>query len=292
MKRRKIDKKKEITKIRSKKIKNSTTNKRIKEREPDLWKEVYSGLKLFGKKYKNFREKQKIKKQKEEQIKLKEQEERELQEQEEQKLQEQEERKLQKEQKLKEEEQRRLKAREEQKLEEKRIKEEQQEQERQDRIHKEKIRKEQQELERQRYIYEERVIKGDQERLKQLEKVRQLRKEEKQVKEERELQKEQKLEEKKIKEEQQEPREERKRLNGKVKWFNGAKGYGFIERQDEEKDIFVHFSAVKKSGLKYLEKGEQLTFEIKNSDKGPSAINLQKVTNLQKAPVLKLVKKN
>jgi len=274
MKRRKIDKKKEITKIRSKKIKNSTTNKRIKEREPDLWKEVYSGLKLFGKKYKNFREKQKIKKQKEEQIKLKEQEERELQEQEEQKLQEQEERKLQKEQKLKEEEQRRLKAREEQKLEEKRIKEEQQEQE------------------RQRYIYEERVIKGDQERLKQLEKVRQLRKEEKQVKEERELQKEQKLEEKKIKEEQQEPREERKRLNGKVKWFNGAKGYGFIERQDEEKDIFVHFSAVKKSGLKYLKEGEQLTFEIKNSDKGPSAINLQKATDLRKAPTLKLVRKN
>ena len=292
MKRGKIDKKKEIKKIRSKKIKNLITNKRTREREPDLWKEMYSVLRLFGKKYKNFREKQKIKKQKEEQIKLKEQEERELQEQEEQKLQEQEERKLQKEQKLKEEEQRRLKAREEQKLEEKRIKEEQQEQERQDRIHKEKIRKEQQELERQRYIYEERVIKGDQERLKQLEKVRQLRKEEKQLKEERELQKEQKLEEKKIKEEQQEPREERKRLNGKVKWFNGAKGYGFIERKGEEKDIFFHFSAVKKSGLKSLEEGEQLTFEIKNSDKGPSAINLQKVTNLQKAPVLKLVKKN
>ena len=93
-------------------------------------------------------------------------------------------------------------------------------------------------------------------------------------------------------EEEQRPKEERKILNGKIKWFNGARGYGFIERKDKEKDIFVHFSAVKKSGLKYLEEGEQLTFEIKNSDKGPSAINLQKVTNLQKAPVLKLVKKN
>ena len=62
--------------------------------------------------------------------------------------------------------------------------------------------------------------------------------------------------------------------------------------EDEEKNIFVHFSSVKKSGLKYLEEGEQLTFEIKNSDKGPSAISLQKVINLQKAPVLKLVKKN
>ncbi len=76
MKREKIDKKKEITKVRSKKkTRNLITNKRIKEREPDLWKEVYSGLKLLGKKYKNFKEKQKIKKQKEEQRRLKEQEE-------------------------------------------------------------------------------------------------------------------------------------------------------------------------------------------------------------------------
>ena len=56
MKRGKIDKKKEITKIRSKKTKNSITNKRTRKGEPDLWKEVYSGLKLFGKKYKNFRD--------------------------------------------------------------------------------------------------------------------------------------------------------------------------------------------------------------------------------------------
>ncbi len=115
-----------------------------------------------------------------------------------------------------------------------------------------------------------------------------------QEQEERKLQKEQKLEEEERQrsEEEQRPKEEEKRLNGKVKFFNGARGFGFIERRDEKKDIFVHFSAVKKSGLKYLEEGEQLTFEIKNSDKGPSAINLQKVTNLQKAPVLKLVKKN
>ena len=275
MKRGKIDKKKEITKIRSKKTKNLITNKRIKEREPDIWKEMYSGLKLLGKKYKNFREKQEIKKQKEEQIRLKEQEEQRLQEQEQQKLQEQEERRLQKEQKLKEEKERRLEAREEKKLEEKRIKEEQQEGERQE------------------HIYKERVARGERERLKQLEKVGQLRQEEKQLKEERELL----IGEKKLKkesrlEEEQRPKEEGKRSNGKVKWFNGVKGYGFIKREDEEKDIFVHFSAVKKSGLTYLEKDEQLTFEIKISEKGPSAINLQKVTKLQKAPVLKLVKKN
>ena len=251
-----------MPKIRSKKTKNLITNKRIKEREPDLWKEVYSKLKLLGKKYKNFRDKQNVKKQKEEQRRLKEQGEQRLQEQEQQKLQEEEERKLQKEQRLKEEEERRFKAREEQRLEKKKIKEDQQERKKQERI------------------YEERVEKGYQERLKQLDKVRQLRQEEKKLKEEKEI---------RLLEKEQRPKEE-ERLNGKVKWFNGAKGYGFIEREGEEKNIFVHFSAVKKSDLKSLKKGEQLTFEIKNSDKGLSAINLRKVTNLQKAPVLKLVK--
>jgi cold shock CspA family protein len=294
MKRERIYKKKEITKIRLRKTKNLITNKRTKkEREPDFLKEMYSGLKLLGKKYKNFREKQEIKKQKEEQIRLKEQEEQRLQEQEQRKLQEQEERKLQKEQTLKEEEERRLEAREKQRLEEKRIKEERQEQEKQNRIRKESIKKEQQERERQEHAYRERVAKGERERLKQLEKVRQLRQEEKQLKEEsRFFIEERKLKKERRLEEEQSSKEEGKRLNGKVKWFNGAKGYGFIERKGEEKDIFFHFSAVKKSGLKSLEEGEQLTFEIKNSDKGLSAINLQKVISPREAPVLKLVKKN
>ena len=117
--------------------------------------------------------------------------------------------------------------------------------------------------------------------------------EEERVKEEREsLIEEKKLKKESRLEEEQRPKEEGKRSNGKVKWFNGVKGYGFIEREGEEKDIFVHFSAVKKSGLKFLKEGEQLMFEIENSDKGPSAINLQKVTNLQIVSALRLVKKN
>ena len=67
-------------------------------------------------------------------------------------------------------------------------------------------------------------------------------------------------------------------LKGKVKWFNGTKGYGFIEREDKEKDVFVHSSAVRAAGLKYLNEGDELTFEVENTDKGPAAINLQKTS--------------
>ena len=65
-------------------------------------------------------------------------------------------------------------------------------------------------------------------------------------------------------------------IKGKVKWFNGTKGYGFIEREDEEKDVFVHMSAVKDSGVGYLDEGDSLTFEIEEGKKGPSAVNLKK----------------
>ena len=67
-------------------------------------------------------------------------------------------------------------------------------------------------------------------------------------------------------------------LNGKVKWFNSAKGFGFIEREDKEKDVFVHISAVKKAGMDRLDDGQAMTFEVEEGPKGPNAINLQKVS--------------
>ena len=64
-------------------------------------------------------------------------------------------------------------------------------------------------------------------------------------------------------------------IKGKVKWFNPTKGYGFIERDDKEKDVFVHSSAAQAASLQ-LNEGDQLTFDVETGDKGPSAVNLQK----------------
>ena len=64
-------------------------------------------------------------------------------------------------------------------------------------------------------------------------------------------------------------------INGKVKWFNQTKGYGFISR-DNSKDVFVHSSAVRDAGLSGLTEGETLTFEVEEGAKGPAAVNLQK----------------
>ena len=111
--------KKEVTKIRLKKTKNSIANKRINQKEPDFWKEIRFKLKPLSKAYRNFVEKRRVVKQKEERKKQQEKEEQRLKEREAQRLQGQEEKKLKKEKKLKEEEERRLKAQEEQRLKEK-----------------------------------------------------------------------------------------------------------------------------------------------------------------------------
>ena len=63
---------------------------------------------------------------------------------------------------------------------------------------------------------------------------------------------------------------------GKVKWFNNAKGFGFIER-DGLPDIFVHYRSILGEGYKKLKTGEDVTFEIDESTRGPQAVNVQRV---------------
>jgi CspA family cold shock protein len=63
---------------------------------------------------------------------------------------------------------------------------------------------------------------------------------------------------------------------GKVKWFNDAKGFGFIEREGGS-DVFVHYSAIQSDGFKTLKQGQDVEFEIKDGDKGLQAANVMKV---------------
>src|SRR3954449_11085245 len=65
------------------------------------------------------------------------------------------------------------------------------------------------------------------------------------------------------------------RITGKVKWFNNAKGYGFIER-DGGSDVFVHYSAISGNGFRTLEEGQAVEFEIVDGPKGPQAGNVTK----------------
>jgi cold shock protein len=65
-------------------------------------------------------------------------------------------------------------------------------------------------------------------------------------------------------------------MQGKVKWFNNEKGYGFLEREGGE-DVFVHFSAITGEGFKSLNEGEEVTFDIVEGNRGPQAANVSKL---------------
>lgn len=63
--------------------------------------------------------------------------------------------------------------------------------------------------------------------------------------------------------------------NGKVKWFNAEKGFGFIEVENGD-DVFVHFSAIQSDGFKTLEEGQAVTFDVTEGQRGPQAANVRK----------------
>lgn len=66
------------------------------------------------------------------------------------------------------------------------------------------------------------------------------------------------------------------RVQGRVKWFNNSKGYGFIDR-DDGGDVFVHYSAIKDDGFRSLQEGDLVEFEIVEGQKGPQAAEVTKV---------------
>ncbi len=301
-----MKKRKDIKKLvkKNEKSEDLKFNKRKNQNEIDLWKEIRTNFKPLVNAYNKFSEKRRIEKQKKEERKLKEDEKQRVREDEALRLQQQEEERFNRQKKTIEEKKIRLQAQEKEKWEEKKIKD----------ARNQRIKKEQ--------IYRARLAKADEERIKQLKRVQETRDEEKRLRDARFLETEStfadkqmavkedkinlKREEQRLKEKEQKLKEEEKInlkegrgaedekkekiLNGTVKWFNDAKGYGFIKREDKEKDIFVHLSDVQKSGLKHLKKGDKLTFEVNYSDKGLSAVNLQKTNNEDYHSHLKLVK--
>lgn len=67
------------------------------------------------------------------------------------------------------------------------------------------------------------------------------------------------------------------RIKGKVKWFNESKGFGFISREDGEKDCFVHHTAIQGEGFKTLREGEAVEFDVVQGTKGPAAENVTRL---------------
>ncbi|MCJ7678472.1 MAG: cold-shock protein [Anaerolineales bacterium] len=69
------------------------------------------------------------------------------------------------------------------------------------------------------------------------------------------------------------------RKTGSVKWFSRVKGYGFIAPDDQEKEIFVHFSGIEAEGYRNLEEGQRVAFEVEDTPKGPQAVHVTPIAS-------------
>ena len=67
-------------------------------------------------------------------------------------------------------------------------------------------------------------------------------------------------------------------MQGKVKWFNAEKGFGFILNEETGKDIFVHYSAIVAEGYKQLAEGDVVTYDLKQTERGEHAANVKKIS--------------
>jgi len=67
---------------------------------------------------------------------------------------------------------------------------------------------------------------------------------------------------------------EQQRIQGTVRWFSRVKGYGFIQPDGQEKDVFVHFSAIQGEGYRNLDEGQRVEFAVEDTDKGPQAVQV------------------
>ena len=287
------------------KIKNSKITKRKKyNKEVDLWKEIRTNLKPLSDAYIKFKEKREIAKAKEDERKLKEEEKQRVKDEEIAKLQAEEEKKLRREKKIKEEEEKKLKAQEKQRLEEKRLKEEKEDKIRKDEMYKQRLiigeQARLQQLETVKKIREEenKIIEERAKKISNQKNREEINKDEDQRlrDEDQRLRREEqrlKREELRLKEEEQSLIKKERllksddpsnikiskdRFKGTVKWYNEIEGHGIIESDENKKNILINSLELNNSNIKSLKEGEKVRFEIKETEKGPSAKNLESIS--------------
>jgi len=66
-------------------------------------------------------------------------------------------------------------------------------------------------------------------------------------------------------------------LTGKVKWFNPKKGYGFVDQDDDEKDMFLHITALQKANISVLNEGDKISYDVEDEDGRQSAVNIKQI---------------